>query len=77
MLLPEEFYLATILNQNVETPCTFNQTELCRAFGYPNITIFDKAFGVGGYIQNGDLFGRPPKEFYTDIEVLYLYNKLI
>ncbi|XP_066250557.1 laminin subunit alpha isoform X1 [Euwallacea similis] len=79
VLLPEDFYLATILNQKVETPCTFNQTGLCRSFSYPNITFYDRVFGVGGYIPNGDKLGYPIQEYYTNTEHLHamdIYNKV-
>lgn len=68
MLLPEDFYLATVLNQNVESPCTFNETGLCRSYGYPNITFFDRTFGVGGYVSQ-EKTTRPLTEFYSDTQV--------
>ncbi|CAG9771124.1 unnamed protein product [Ceutorhynchus assimilis] len=79
VLLPEDFYLATILNQKVETPCTLNETGLCRSFGYPNISYFDRTFGVGGYIPNGDGQGMPIKEYFLDIDHLHaidIYNRV-
>ncbi|KAL1517260.1 hypothetical protein ABEB36_001047 [Hypothenemus hampei] len=79
VLLPEDFYLPTVLNQKVETPCTVNSTGLCRSFGYPNITFFDRTFGVGGFIPNSDKLGYPIKEFYSNTEHLHsldIYNKV-
>ncbi|XP_050301015.1 laminin subunit alpha [Anthonomus grandis grandis] len=71
VLLPEDFYLATVLNQKIETPCTFNDTGLCRVYDYPNITSFDKTYGVGGYIGNDH---QPLREFYLNTEHLNAIN---
>ncbi|CAH1115895.1 unnamed protein product [Psylliodes chrysocephalus] len=46
VLLPEDFYLATILNQKVEKPCTIGERDLCRHHAYPNSTIYDKSWGA-------------------------------
>lgn len=68
MLLPEDFYLASILNQKVEKPCLFGEKNLCRHYAYPNITMFDKSWGVGGFIQNGENTDQP-KEWFSNVEV--------
>ncbi|KAJ8973563.1 hypothetical protein NQ317_009587 [Molorchus minor] len=54
VLLPEDFYLATILNQKIESPCTSEENGLCRQYAYPNISMFDRAMGAGGFIQSGN-----------------------
>ncbi|ERL89440.1 hypothetical protein D910_06807 [Dendroctonus ponderosae] len=77
VLLPEDFYLATVLNQKVESPCTFNETGLCRSYGYPNITFFDRTFGVGGYFSQ-EKTTRPLTEFYSNTQhTLLIIEKLI
>ncbi|CAG9860176.1 unnamed protein product [Phyllotreta striolata] len=49
VLLPEDFYLATVLNQKIEKPCTIGERELCVHHAYPNSTIYDKSWGSGGF----------------------------
>lgn len=71
VLLPEDFYLATILNQEVEKPCTMNETDLCRHYAYPNITMFDKSWGVGGFIPSGGEILQL-EEWFKNTEVVYL-----
>ncbi|KAF5306067.1 hypothetical protein FQA39_LY09045 [Lamprigera yunnana] len=53
VLLPEDFYLASILNQKVEKPCIIGQNKLCRQYGYPNASWFDQSWGSGGYTIYG------------------------
>ncbi|XP_060535680.1 laminin subunit alpha [Cylas formicarius] len=73
VLLPEDFYLASVLSQKVETPCTINETDLCRHYAYPNISFFDKTFGVGGYIRDG-VDNDPLNEFFKDGDHLHRIN---
>lgn len=55
VLLPEDFYLATILNERVETPCTVKDpASLCRVQSYPNVSRYDASWGTGGYIDLGE-----------------------
>lgn len=68
VLLPEDFYLATILNQKVENPCRVNQKSLCKEFSYPNVTQFDTVWGSGGYILDGD-GTQNLREYFQDSEV--------
>lgn len=53
-MLPEDFYLATILNEKVETPCVVHEKVLCRAYSYPNVSYFDTTWGTGGVVMAGD-----------------------
>lgn len=46
MLMPEEFYLATVLNQKVEGSCKINEHGLCRDFSYPNVSFYDVKWGA-------------------------------
>ena len=70
VLLPEEFYLATILKQKVNNPCTTDNSSLCREFGYPSITNYDITWGGGGYMYLGDDIQRP-MEYFKNKEVLH------
>lgn len=62
MLLPAAFYEATVLVDQVYTPCEVGSRELCRHFSYPNLTQFDMVRGGGGYrIVNEE---RKPLDVY-------------
>ncbi|XP_014485447.1 PREDICTED: laminin subunit alpha isoform X2 [Dinoponera quadriceps] len=50
VLLPSEYYEGTILTQDVNIPCKIGYKELCRHYGYPNLTRFDSVRGAGGFI---------------------------
>ncbi|KAF7271317.1 hypothetical protein GWI33_015789 [Rhynchophorus ferrugineus] len=78
VLLPEDFYLATVLNYKVESPCRINETDLCRHYAYPNISNYDRTFGVGGYTTNGKK-DELLKEFFLDnnhLQSINVYNKV-
>ncbi|XP_030765960.1 laminin subunit alpha [Sitophilus oryzae] len=78
VLLPEDFYLATVLNYKIETPCTINQTDLCRHYAYPNISYYDRTFGVGGYTTDGKK-DEILKEYFKDsnhLQNIKVYNRV-
>ncbi|CAG9821860.1 unnamed protein product [Phaedon cochleariae] len=52
VLLPEDFFMATILNQKVERACTLNEMDLCRHYAYPNVSYYDRSLGLGGFGPN-------------------------
>lgn len=68
VLLPEDFYLASILNQKVENPCKINQQNLCKEFSYPNVTQFDTVWGSGGFILEAD-GTQNLREYFQDTDV--------
>ncbi|XP_057663543.1 laminin subunit alpha [Diorhabda carinulata] len=72
VLLPEDFYLATILNQKVEKACTIGEQDLCRHHAYPNVTSYDKSWGVGGFGPNR----RPLVEWFKNTTHLYELKKI-
>lgn len=45
-----------------------NTTDLCKHYAYPNITTFDKSWGVGGFIQKGDEVLQL-QEWFKDLNV--------
>lgn len=71
VLLPEDYYLASILHQKIEKPCKINDTNsLCREYSYPNLTQFDTvACGFGTAVFGSTQ--RPISEFYEDLKVSY------
>lgn len=71
MLLPEDFYSASILNQKVEEPCVIGGNQLCRDYSYPIISDFDVTWGNGGYTSGGT-----PTDYYTVYEVSILNKKI-
>lgn len=71
VLLPEDFYLATILNQKVENPCVVNQRGLCKEFRYPNVSLFDRVWGNGGFVLNGEE-QEYLREYYEDSNVSFV-----
>ncbi|XP_023289722.1 laminin subunit alpha, partial [Orussus abietinus] len=69
VLLPAEYYEATILTQEVNIPCEVGYRGLCRHFGYPNLTQFDSVQGEGGF--RSEFNSRIPlTEYFTDQETL-------
>lgn len=57
VLMPQEYYEATILTQAVNIPCQIGFEGLCRHYGYPTLSMFDTVLGTGGYMnKNGDRF---------------------
>lgn len=70
VLLPEDFYLATILNEKVETPCEVNEKKLCRDYNYPDVSYFNPVYGNDGFvIKNG---AKEDLQEYFDDEKVYL-----
>lgn len=74
VLLPSEYYEASILTQDVNKPCEIGSQELCRHFAYPNLTIFDSVLGTGGYIGENDERNHLT-EYFNDPEVLNEINE--
>ena len=69
VLLPAEYYEASILTQEVSTPCQIGYKGLCRHYAYPSISKFNSVLGTGGYI--GDNNARNPlTEYLTDQDTL-------
>ncbi|XP_074042767.1 laminin subunit alpha [Leptinotarsa decemlineata] len=62
VLLPEDFYLATILNQKVENACSVDEKDMCRHYEYPNVSFYDRSLGVGGFGQNK----KPLEQWFED-----------
>lgn len=70
VLLPAEYYEASILTQEVSTPCVIGYRGLCRHYAYPSLTSFDSVLGYGGYVA--DSGGKSPlTEYLTDEETLF------
>lgn len=69
VLLPAEYYEATILTQDVDVPCEIGQMGLCRHYGYPNLASFDSVRGAGGFLDNAGA-RLPLTEYFTDRDVL-------
>jgi hypothetical protein len=68
VLLPDDFYLAAILNKKVEKPCAIDEKGLCRDYTYLNLTQFSTTYGVGGYIQTGRKLDKL-REYFQDTDV--------
>lgn len=68
-MLPAAFYEATILTQNVKTPCVIGEKGFCRHYRYPNINQFDTVHGQGGFTSDGDARSGL-KEYHNDINQL-------
>lgn len=69
VLLPSEYYEGGILTQDVNIPCEIGNKELCRHYGYPNLTRFNSVHGAGGFRSN-DNTRIPLTEYFTDHESL-------
>ncbi|XP_031783644.1 laminin subunit alpha [Nasonia vitripennis] len=74
VLLPSEYYEASVLTQDVNKPCEMGSKELCRHFAYPNLTMFDSVRGTGGYIGENDERNHMT-EYFSDPEVLNEINE--
>ncbi|XP_026299731.1 laminin subunit alpha [Apis mellifera] len=70
VLLPSEYYEATILTQNVNIPCEIGYKGLCRHYGYPNLMMFDSVHGAGGFLNENNV-RIPLSEYFTDRDILY------
>lgn len=64
VILPLEYYEATILTQDVTIPCEIGSQGLCRRFGYPSLDTFDLVLGTGGYTNRNNV--RNPLTIYSD-----------
>ncbi|PBC25348.1 Laminin subunit alpha [Apis cerana cerana] len=74
VLLPSEYYEATILTQNVNIPCEIGYKGLCRHYGYPNLMMFDSVHGAGGFLNENNV-RIPLSEYFTDRDILYEIDK--
>ena len=68
VLLPSEYYEATLLTQDVNRPCEIGYKGLCRHYGYPNLR-FDSVRGAGGFLDENDV-RTPLSQYFTDRAVL-------
>lgn len=69
VLLPSEYYEATLLTQDVILPCEVGYRGLCRHYGYPNLDSFDSVRGAGGFVDEKGV-RIPLTEYFTDRDVL-------
>nr|CAI5850401.1 unnamed protein product [Callosobruchus analis] len=79
VLLPEDFYLATILNQKVEKPCKVDELDLCRHYAYPTVTSYSRAWGVGGFIQGPNNDQIQLKQWFPSqehLQKIQAYNRV-
>ncbi|XP_017779043.1 PREDICTED: laminin subunit alpha isoform X2 [Nicrophorus vespilloides] len=74
VLLPEEYYMARILNQKVLTPCTIDNEDLCRMYSYPNTNNYHYNLGLGGYIDIGGGAFSMLTEYYDNFNHLNHLN---
>lgn len=66
VLLPVEYYEASILTHEVSTPCEIGYKGLCRHYAYPNLEYFNTALGMGGKTSDGSSLS----EYLTDQDTL-------
>ncbi|XP_034947491.1 laminin subunit alpha [Chelonus insularis] len=69
VLLPAEYYEATILTQDVDIPCEIGYHGLCRHYDYPNLQHFDSVRGAGGFLNEGGA-RYPLTEYFSEREIL-------
>ncbi|XP_054012773.1 laminin subunit alpha [Hylaeus anthracinus] len=69
VLLPSEYYEASILTQDVNIPCEVGYKGLCRHYGYPDLTRFDSVLGAGGFLNENDV-RIPLTEYFTERDIL-------
>ncbi|XP_017881365.1 laminin subunit alpha [Ceratina calcarata] len=69
VLLPSEYYEATILTQDVNIPCEVGYKGLCRHYGYPTLTRFDSVHGAGGFMNENNARIRLT-EYFTEKDIL-------
>ncbi|XP_029032401.2 laminin subunit alpha [Osmia bicornis bicornis] len=74
VLLPSEYYEATILTQDVNIPCEVGSKGLCRHYGYPNLTKFDSVHGAGGFLNENNV-RIPLTEYFTERDILREVNR--
>ncbi|XP_014209765.1 laminin subunit alpha isoform X2 [Copidosoma floridanum] len=70
VLLPSEYYEASILTHEVSLPCEIGYQGLCRHFAYPNLSPFDSVTGAGGYLEENNA-RSPPTEYLSEEETLF------
>ena len=75
VLLPSEYYEATILTQDVNIPCEVGYKGLCRHYGYPDLTRFDSVHGAGGFLNENNV-RIPLSEYFMDRDVLQEIDKV-
>jgi laminin alpha 3/5 len=69
VLLPAAFYEATVLVDQVYSPCEVGDKGLCRHFSYPDLTQFDMVRGGGGY-RIVDKEREPLNVFFGEEQVI-------
>ncbi|XP_015602424.1 laminin subunit alpha [Cephus cinctus] len=69
VLLPSEYYEATILTQDVNIPCEIGYTGLCRHYGYPSLAQFDSVNGVDAFSSRNNI-KIPLSEYFQEEETL-------
>ncbi|XP_051171945.1 laminin subunit alpha [Leptopilina boulardi] len=69
VLLPAEYYEATILTEDVNIPCEIGYLGLCRHYGYPNLTLFNSVHGAGGFLSKNGV-RESVEQYLTDRETL-------
>ncbi|XP_033329969.2 laminin subunit alpha [Megalopta genalis] len=69
VLLPSEYYEASILTQGVNIPCVVGSKGLCRHYGYLNLTRFNSVHGAGGFLNENNV-RIPLTEYFVERDVL-------
>lgn len=69
VLLPSEYYEASILTQDVNIPCEVGYKGLCRHYGYPNLIRFDSVHGAGGFLNENNV-RIPLTEYFAEKDIL-------
>ncbi|KAL7292410.1 hypothetical protein TKK_0013999 [Trichogramma kaykai] len=69
VLLPAEYYEASILTEEVSTPCVIGYKGLCRQYAYPSLQPFDVVLGTSGFTGT-DSNRYPLTEYLTEPAVL-------
>nr|XP_031828013.1 laminin subunit alpha isoform X2 [Nomia melanderi] len=69
VLLPSEYYEASILTQDVNIPCEVGSKGLCRHYGYPILSRFDSVHGAGGFLNENNV-RIPLTEYFVEKDIL-------
>ncbi|XP_035223568.1 laminin subunit alpha-like, partial [Stegodyphus dumicola] len=73
VLLPQAYYEATLLQEDISEPCIINngENEMCRNFRYPPLPPDSEIVrGEAGYVHDGDKDERRQANVYEDSQVL-------
>lgn len=68
VLIPAEYYEASLLVSNVTNACTIDENKVCRHYLYPKVSSYDYVRGAGGYLVNGEN-KSPPQYHFNDYQV--------